>query len=140
MEGILLRDKNIFPDIAILRRLLGGAIFGVYEDFMVYVTAGGTVPEWRYYNDSKAWLCKGVYKKKTVFWLSVWEGFFRVSFFFTEKTREGITALDIAGDIIKDSFAEMPAMGKLKALVMNINSDEQLGDLCKIFEYKKSLK
>jgi hypothetical protein len=37
--------------------------------------------QWRYYNDGKAWLCKVSYKKKTVFWLSVWEACFKVAFY-----------------------------------------------------------
>ncbi|PKP08994.1 MAG: hypothetical protein CVU09_13085 [Bacteroidetes bacterium HGW-Bacteroidetes-4] len=37
--------------------------------------------QWRYYNDGKAWLCKVSYKKKTVFWLSVWEAYFKVAFY-----------------------------------------------------------
>ena len=52
--------------------------------------------EWRYYNDGKAWLCKVVNKKKTVFWLSIWEHYFKTSFYFTEKHLESIDALNIA--------------------------------------------
>ncbi|ULQ60863.1 DUF3788 domain-containing protein [Brucepastera parasyntrophica] len=87
MNNQLLRDASVFPDGKILESALGKA-YPVYSEFMDTITSGeyNLEPEWRYYNDGKAWLCKIQYKKKTVLWLSVWERFFKTSFFFTEKT------------------------------------------------------
>ncbi|WP_260393693.1 DUF3788 domain-containing protein [Dysgonomonas mossii] len=95
--------------------------------------------EWRYYNDGKAWLGKAVYKKKTIFWLSVWEGFFKTSFFFTEKHLEAIAKLDISGTI-KDEFAKAKTIGKLIPMIFDVNKENQLGDLLTVVWFKKSLK
>ena len=31
------------------------------------------VAQWRFYIDGKAWFCKVVDKKKSIFWLSIWK-------------------------------------------------------------------
>jgi len=140
METILLRDSQVFPDDNILGVTLG-ASFSAYDQMMKRVTAleYGLMPQWNYYNDGKAWLCKVVFKKKTVFWLSVWDGYFKTAFYFTEKNSGGIEELDIDPHI-KQSFKAARPTGKLIPLVLQISSIEQLPDLMKIIEYKKSLK
>lgn len=51
-------------------------------------------------SDGKAWLCKVVFKKKTGFWLSVWDGFFKAGFYFVERHCPGIHELEIDDSII----------------------------------------
>ena len=109
----------------------------------IYETINGTEfelnPEWNYYNDGKAWLCKVSYRKKTVFWLSVWDTGIKTSFYFTEKTRQGVLELAIS-DEIKQRFRNATLIGKLIPLSMTILKEEHLSDLRKIIHYKKTLK
>ncbi|SBV93025.1 conserved hypothetical protein [uncultured Dysgonomonas sp.] len=99
---MLLRDADIFPSDKILEEALGER-FNILVSFLKTITNNeyALTLEWRYYNDGKAWLGKVVHKKKIIFWLSVWEGFFKTSFFFTEKHLEAIAELDIL-ETIKD--------------------------------------
>lgn len=138
---MLLKDPDIYPSSEVLENVLGRTVYEVLESFtgMVANDAYGLIPEWRYYNDGKAWLNKVQYKKKTVFWLSVWEGFFKVSFFFTEKHLEGIAALDIS-DTIKEDFARAKPCGRLIPMILDITDKEQLDDLLTVVRFKKSLK
>jgi hypothetical protein len=79
-----------------LKEILGDSYGAYYELIRRYEEPDYNLqPQWRYYNDGKAWLCKVVYKNKTVFWLSIWEGFFKTSFFFRERDCSGILGLDI---------------------------------------------
>ncbi|MDR2009440.1 MAG: DUF3788 domain-containing protein [Bacteroidales bacterium] len=136
----LLKDPNVEPSDSVLETILDKEIFTLYKDIMdIIANKYGLVPEWRYYNDGKAWLCKVLNKKKTVFWLSVWDGLIKTSFFFTEKTRDAVFELDIDNKI-KDEFEKVKIIGKLIPLILDINKKEQLKDLKKIIEYKKSLK
>jgi hypothetical protein len=79
------------------------------------------------------------FRKKTVFWLSVWERKFKTGFYFTEKTRSGIFGLNV-GEDVKKNFQEMKTVGKLFPLLLEIENKEQLEDLKTIIVYKKSLK
>ena len=105
--------------------------------------------EWRYYNDGKAWLGKGLHKwksargndkEKTIFWLSIWDEFFKVSIFIAEKAREGLNALKLNKNTVK-MIEEAKQMGKLKffALVFEVYSDLP-DDLALLMNYQKSVK
>lgn len=77
--------------------------------------------------------------KKTVLWLSAWDGFIKTSFYFTEKTQPGVFELEIA-EKIKQDFKQVDKVGKLIPLILDIDSEDRLDDLKKIILYKKSLK
>jgi len=140
MDKPILRDPAVPPSPEVLQNALG-ASYPVYEKTLAAITGEpyGLVPEWRYYNDGKAWLCKVVYKKKTVFWLSVWDGFFKAAFYFAERHCHGIHGLDINENIKNDLKSSKP-FGALYPVVMKINEAEQITDLLKIIKYKKGLK
>jgi hypothetical protein len=140
MDSMLLREPELFPSEEVLRTALaaGYPAWNALSEMITGISYG-LQPEWRYYNDGKAWLCKVCCKKKTVFWLSVWEGYFKTTFYFTAKSATGIRELNIAEDIKEDFFRSQP-IGKLLPLTMNISSGEQLNDLLEIINYKKNLK
>jgi hypothetical protein len=137
---MLLRDAEIFPSDKVLKDTLGD-VYDVLESFLATITNEAYLLsfEWRYYTDGKAWLCKVQHKKKTILWLSVWEGFFKVSFFFTEKHLEAIAALDIS-EAIKTELASTKAVGRLIPMIFNINNASQLEELLTVVRFKKTLK
>jgi hypothetical protein len=140
MEKPLLNDPEINPTDEIISGVLGES-YDAFALLMKTITGDryAIVPEWKYYNDGKSWLCKATFKKKTVFWLSVWDGFFKTGFYFTEKNSSGIADLNIRKSI-KDDFYSRKAIGKLLPLGINITGKDQVNDVLKIVEYKKSLK
>lgn len=138
-DQMLLRDPDILPSAEILEKNLGKEVFDVYQELMEEMLKKELSTDWRYYRDGKAWLCKVVNKKKTVFWLSVWDRYFRIGFYFTAKNCFAIEGLDV-NRRIKQDFARTKAIGKLLPLILDISKKEQLDDLLKIVECKKSLK
>lgn len=137
----LLRDSEIIPTEKVLENTLGKEIFAVYKELTKIITnvEFELKPEWNFYKDGKAWLCKVIYKKKTVFWLSIWEKHIKTSFYFTEKTRSGIFELPI-NERIKQDFEEAKIIGKLIPLILCIEKEGQLEDLKEVIKYKKGLK
>ena len=137
---MLLRDPDIFPSEKVLQNALGESVHNVLASFLETITNEeyALSIEWRYYNDGKAWLGKVLYKKKSVLWLSVWDGLFKTSFFFTEKHLEKIAALDIA-KTIKDEFAGAEPVGRLLPMIFDVSNQEQVKDLLTVVRFKKSL-
>lgn len=138
-QVMLLREENVEPIENVLRNVLGDELFGVYEELLRIITAEFDLQyEWRFYKDGKSWLLKAVHKKKTIFWLSIWQGFIKTGFYLTEKTRYGIDDLQISMEIKKD-FTKAEAIGKLIPLVLNIREKEHLKDFSEIVRYKRSV-
>lgn len=136
----LLRKEEVTPTEKVLEEALGKDIFEVYLILMQIIESEFQLEiQWRFYKDGKAWLCKVIDKKKTIFWLSIWDRFIKISFYFTEKTRWGIYDLQINNQI-KDKFKIVEAIGKLIPLILDIEKEEELADLAEIIKYKKNLK
>jgi len=105
---------------------------------------------WRYYTDGKSWLAKGLYqwtgvrggqKESTVFWLSIWDGFFKVSIFVQEKYREEISRLPLSEEV-KQMIADARQMGnrlRYFPLVFDMRSDEMFGSLFELMDFKKKI-
>lgn len=130
----------MFPSPEVLESALGKR-YPVLAELLNTITGEefGIALEWRFYNDGKAWLGKATKGKKTIFWLSVWDGYFQVGFHFTEKTRGGVMDLNINDDI-KAAFAQAEPAGKLVSLSLKIDKKRQLSDMIEIIRYKMALK
>lgn len=136
----LLKDPGTEPLDKTLEDVLGQKKFEVYKELVNHGTTQQDLTfEWRYYNDGKAWLCKAVYRKNTVFWLSLWEHYIKISFYFTPRTCAGVYDLGISEEI-RDNLRKSDNAGRLIPLVLNIDKSTQLPDLWTIVRYKKSLK
>lgn len=138
MDRPLLHDANTYPVDTILNAILGNCS-AVYQTFVHTLPEYQIELEWRYYDDGKSWLGKAVSKKKTIFWLSVWQNFFKVSFHFTEKTCIGIINLPIV-DEIKTSMVNAPIKGKLISLIIDVSETAHLKDVFTLISYKQSCK
>jgi hypothetical protein len=138
MERQLLTDPDAFPTAEVLEGELG-RLYSVLKALMQTVESEdfGLTPEWRFYQDGKAWLCKVVVKKKTVAWLSVWSNCIKLAFYFTEKSGEGVPDLDIQ-DALKEQYRTREPVGKLKPLVVELSRKGQLRDASTILRYKIS--
>ena len=147
-EKQLLRDQIIEPTDEIIAVGLGAAN-DVYVKFIEELKEYGiTLMDWRFYNDGKAWLSKGEYKwttprgankVKPIFWLSIWEGFFRISFFFSTSLKDELQNLPISQET-KEIIENAKPMGKTMRfipVVMDIKTDQQLSDVYAIAQFRK---
>lgn len=136
MDDKLLKDPEVELSERVLRNEFG-RWYSVYSEFVTEIQSDrfsfGT--EWRYYKDGKAWLCKIVYKKKTVVWLSAWKTHFKLGFYFTEKSGAGICELEIHKDL-KSNYENNKLIGRLKPLIVNVSKQSQLGDVYALLNYK----
>jgi len=133
-----LSDPAAFPTKDVLLTILGEAPYQTLATLFDTITAQplGLTTEWRYYNDGKSWLCKAVFKTKTVFWLSVWPGSFKTTFYFTDKHLEALADLPIAEEH-KTNLATATPIGRLIPLTLDITDQRQLEDLLTLVGFKK---
>jgi hypothetical protein len=140
MERSPLNNREIVPSHEQISVLLQNAC-PVYDEFILYLAdeQNGLNPVWMYYNDVKYWLCKVQHKKKTVFWLTIWDGYFKLTFYFTEKVAHTIDSLDI-DQSLKEQYQANKQVGKIKPVTLDLHNRGQLKDAYTLIEYKKSLK
>ena len=144
----LLRDANVKPTDEIIANGLGATSY-TYTKFIEKLKDYNIfLMDWRYYNDGKAWLSKGEYKwttsrgtnkVKPIFWLSIWDGFFKVSFYFSEKIRDELLALPITNEskeIIKNAVTNGKTM-RFIPIIFDIDDDKQLDDVYILAQFRK---
>jgi hypothetical protein len=143
----LLRDPNIQLSDLVISNALGDA-YQSYKTFISIIEEEKVTIEWRYYSDGKAWLGKGIYrwtglrgakKETTVFWLSVWEGFFKISVFIHEKYRDKLIEL-IDDDDVKKRIENINILGttlKYLPVVFNVSTNDLFPAIITVFKFKK---
>ena len=144
----LLRDANVKPTAEIIADGLG-TTNTTYTKFIEELKKYNiSLMDWRYYNDRKAWLSKGEYKwttargtnkVKPIFWLSIWEEAFRVSFFFSEKIRAELLSLPIS-EAAKEIINNTEPNGKTTKflpIIFDITEGSQLNDVYVLAEFRK---
>jgi hypothetical protein len=134
----LLTAVDVAPTPDVLQRELG-ELFPLYERLTARLAAPefDVRPEWRYYRDGGAWLCKMTRRTKTVFWLSAWRSGLRAAFYFTARSGAGIPGLPIDASL-KSAYASASPIGKLLPLLIDVRSEEQLDDVVSVAAYKVS--
>jgi hypothetical protein len=99
-----LNNPNIYPSDSVLSGPLGRSK-PAWDAFMTMLKTDypQMSVDWNYYNDGETWLCKVTQKAITIFWVSAWDKFFKISFYFTAKAETAITASTLAPEL-KYSF------------------------------------
>jgi hypothetical protein len=144
----LLRSPNIQPASDVIAEALEEAS-NAYVKFLGGLARREIQLEWRYYTDGKAWLAKGLHKwagirggqnEVTVFWLSIWDGFFKVTVYIPEKARADAFNLPL-DDEVKQMIADSKQMGKLKyfPLVFDLSSDQMFDAVYTLADFRKSI-
>jgi len=139
MDKPLLNNKQEYPDDAVLGKYLGKSKT-IWDAFVNHLSAEFAVMslEWNFYNDGKAWLCKLVHKKKTVCWISVWDQFFKTTFYFTGKYDKEIAALKIE-QVYKENYKSSKSFGKLKPLTVEVKTKKSLDNIYELIRFKSSI-
>ena len=142
-EEQMLRDPDIKPSDEVIEKALG-ASYSAYIKFTDGLKDHSIQTDWRYYGDGGAWLGKALYKwtnsrgtqkETTAFWLSVWDGFFKVSIFVPNRIREDAADLPVSTGV-KEMIANTEQMGKLKffPLIFELRSDELFDDIYAVID------
>ncbi len=140
MEPIVLTDSNIQPTDELIFGIIGEN--SVYWEKLVeylYEKHLNITEEWRYYNDGKSWLYKAVRKKQTLYWIGVINDTFRVTFWFGDKA-EPVIIESTLPDSIKEDFRNAKRYGQIRAISIEVRSDDDFTNVVKLLELKAKMK
>lgn len=146
----LFRSPNIQSTGDVIAEALGG-VYNAYVKFVNELESHDIHLEWRYYNDGKAWLAKGLHKwigvrggqnEAIAFLLSIWDCFFKVTIYVPEKARADAFSLPL-DDEVKQMIADSKQMGKQQKffpLVFDLCSDEMFEAIYTLVDFRKRMK
>lgn len=134
INTIELRDETIYPDEEVLASIIGDT-YPAYSKLLELYKSHDMNPEWRYYRDGKAWLCKVQKKKRTIVWMSAWKGYMQATVFFPEKYLQQVYSLDI-NKVVLAKIQATTYVGKSKPCIFEIRSTEILKDFETVMRLK----
>jgi hypothetical protein len=140
MQTPILIDKNQFPTEEIIYSHIGKTkpLWNSVFNF-IHTNHPDISEEWRYYNDGKSWLLKVTRKSKTVFWLSIIEDSFRMTFYFTDKAKESISSSSISNKL-KEQFVNAKRFNKIRGITIMFKSKKDVEDAKSLIALKLSIK
>ena len=140
MEQTILTDKNQFPTEEVIYSHIGKSkelwlsLFGyIHENHPAFTE------QWRYYLDGKSWLLKVSSKAKTIFWLSIAEGSFQTTFYFTDKAEEAISKSSLS-DELKRQYRDGKRYNKIRGLTILYKNKRDVKYATQLIEIKASMK
>jgi hypothetical protein len=140
MSNYILNNPGVYPSDAIIfeylkdYKLLWKRLFETINND--YPMLNGT---WKYYNDGKSWLYKMQNKAKTIFWLSLYEDSFRVTFYFNSKNEDIVSNSSIPQEL-KESFKVLNEGKKFKNLTIIAKNREDIDLILLLIKIKLSCK
>jgi len=125
-EKTILKDQDQYPSEDLIFSSIGDKK-SLWLDFFDYIHTSHPdfSKEWKYYKDGHNWLYKITRKTKTIFWLSLFENGFRITFYFSDKAEEAIMQSELS-DALKESFKQGKHYGKIRGLTLNFNHKEDI--------------
>lgn len=142
MEGepVLFAEKERPPTEEMIEEQLG-------EKYVLWKTLlsdislqyQGSEGTWNWYNDGKRWLYKMVYKKKTIFWGTVYPGYISITFYFGNKAEPVILNSELPQNV-KDEFITAKRYGSLRAIQTKLTDQSGVELVNKIAAIKVKLK
>ena len=134
INNLMLRDESVYPDETVLKSVLGES-HRYYSDLLDLFDKNNMEGTWRYYNDGKAWLCKVQFKKKTVTWMSAWEGYMQATIYLPLRLLNEALSLDL-DDRFKERFTSAKDVGKSKPCIFQIDNGDEVLNFEKLMQFK----
>ena len=133
-------DKSIEPNEDTLLEVLGDTA-QYWQKLEQYLNDeyGDIDEEWKYYYEKYGWFLQIVRKKKTLFWLTPYEAYFRITFWFGDKAVEKIenSALPIE---IKEKIRNAQEYQIGRSLPIDVKQSKDLQIVFRLLEIKMNFK
>jgi hypothetical protein len=138
MERPKLNDIKIYPSDEVLSANLATAK-STWDKFQILLKADPQItPEWRYYQDGKTWLFKVIKKKQTLCWVSIWDKFFKVTFYFNSKAEEALRNSNL-DENDKAQYFDNHRPLKNKSITVNAQTAYDMDRIAKLLTIKNAV-
>lgn len=129
-------EKNVKPDEVLIREKLNQAYPALQElREVVKSVVGETVEEWKFYGPKNGWILKTFLKKRNLYFIGIYEGFFQITFVFGDRAVSKILESDIR-ESLKKELSEARKYAEGRGLSITIKDNSYIEDICKLVQFK----
>ncbi len=96
---------------------------------------GNTNEEWKYYGVKNGWVLKTLLKKRNLFFIVIYDGYFRISFVFGDKAVDSVMKSNVS-DNNKKSLSDAKKYAEGRGISFDIFDNKHLNDIKKLIEIK----
>ena len=139
MATIVLKDPTVHPTNEIVfsfigeKKVLWEMLHQKLNDEQKEIST-----EWRYYNDGKSWLYRGLKKDKVIFWVGVFQDYFNVTFYLSKKAEELIANSELPVKMKKD-FEDTKDQ-KFRSISVMVMEEADIDNILKLVKVKLKVK
>jgi hypothetical protein len=130
------KEKNLVPDEQSIRETLKSNYIHL-EAIRSYIAGsiGETKEEWKYYGAKYGWNLKNFYKKRNLYFIGMYDGYFKISFVFGERAFNAIMGSEISADL-KTELSKARKYAEGRGLSIDVHDDTNLNDIKKLLQIK----
>ncbi|KPL11368.1 MAG: hypothetical protein AMS26_20080 [Bacteroides sp. SM23_62] len=134
-ENVFL-SKDVNPTEELIKANLADN-YAQLEEIRKFIddTFGETLEEWKNYGEKIGWLLKKLYKKRNLFFITVCDGYFNVTFVFGDKAVDSIVDSEISPSL-KTALMEARKYAEGRGLSIKVEDDIYLPDIKKLLQIK----
>jgi len=136
MEPLVLTDKSVIPTNDLIFSIIGDKRV-LWQKLMldVHTKYPDAQELWNYYNDGKSWLFRMIRKKKTLFWIGIVNGTFRITFYFGDKAEAAIENSNLP-QAMREEFRTSRRFGKIRGITIRVESKTDIENTLKLVDIK----
>ena len=135
-EEKVFNKKDAIPDEEMVRKALGSS-YAYLENIRQFVKEeiGETVEEWKFYGQKLGWTLKKYLKKRNLFFIGMYPGYFRIAFVFGERAANNVFDSDIA-EVLKKELSEARKYAEGRGINIKVDDDTYLDDIKELIRIK----
>jgi len=130
------KNKDEFPTERRIKETIG-ASSSILREIRRYTlsSVGETKEEWKYYGVKNGWVLKTFYKKRNLFFIGMYDGYFRISFVFGERAVKTAMESEIS-KTLKKELSEARKYAEGQGLSLQVEDSHHFEDIKKLIDIK----
>ena len=128
--------KETMPNEEMINEVLGSN-YAHLQEIRLFIAEeiGDTIEEWKFYGKKLGWTLKKFYKKRNLFFIGIYRGYFKISFVFGERAAENVFNSGISA-ALKKELSEARKYAEGRGISINVENDGYLDDIKELIRIK----
>ena len=129
-------EKETMPDEEMINEAIGSNYTHLQAIRQVIAEEiGDTNEEWKFYGKKLGWTLKKFYKKRNLFFIGIYKGYFKISFVFGERAAQNVYDSGISS-ALKKELSEARQYAEGRGISINVDNDGYLDDIKELVRIK----